>query len=42
MAQNFSEIANFLWPVADLLCGSYKQAGYGRATRLDRELRVLI
>lgn len=30
MAQNFSEIANFLWAVADLLRGDYKQADYGK------------
>ena len=30
MAQNFSEIANFLWSVADLLRGDYKQADYGK------------
>ena len=27
---NFSEIANFLWSVADLLRGAYKQADYGK------------
>ncbi len=27
---SFSEIANFLWSVADLLRGSYKQADYGK------------
>jgi type I restriction enzyme M protein len=26
MAQNFSELANFVWSVADLLRGDYKQA----------------
>jgi type I restriction enzyme M protein len=30
MAQNFSEIANFLWSVADHLRGDYKQADYGK------------
>lgn len=30
MAQNFSEIANFIWSVADLLRGDYKQADYGK------------
>ena len=30
MAQNFSEIANFLWSVADLLRGDYKPADYGK------------
>jgi type I restriction enzyme M protein len=30
MAQNFTEIANFLWSVADLLRGDYKQADYGK------------
>jgi type I restriction enzyme M protein len=30
MAQNFSELANFLWFVADLLRGDYKQADYGK------------
>jgi type I restriction enzyme M protein len=29
MSQNFTEIANFLWSVADLLRGDYKQADYG-------------
>jgi type I restriction enzyme M protein len=28
--QNFREIANFIWSVADLLRGDYKQAEYGR------------
>lgn len=27
---SFSEIANFLWSVADLLRGAYKQADYGK------------
>lgn len=30
MAQNFSELANFIWGVADLLRGDYKQADYGK------------
>jgi type I restriction enzyme M protein len=30
MAQNFSVLANFLWSVADLLRGDYKQADYGK------------
>lgn len=30
MAQNFSELANFIWSVADLLRGDYKQADYGK------------
>ena len=30
MSQNFTEIANFLWSVADLLRGDYKQADYGK------------
>jgi type I restriction enzyme M protein len=30
MAQNFSELANFVWSVADLLRGDYKQADYGK------------
>ena len=30
MAQNFSEIANFLWSVADLLRGDYRPADYGK------------
>lgn len=30
MAQNFTELANFLWSVADLLRGDYKQADYGK------------
>lgn len=30
MAQNFSELANFLWSVADDLRGDYKQADYGK------------
>ena len=29
MAQNFSELANFVWSVADLLRGDYKAADYG-------------
>lgn len=36
MAQNFFELANFIWSVADLLLGDYKQAGYGKvAGQLD-------
>ncbi|HNB77152.1 MAG TPA: class I SAM-dependent DNA methyltransferase [Rhodocyclaceae bacterium] len=30
MAQNFTELANFIWTVADLLRGDYKQADYGK------------
>lgn len=30
MSQSFSEIANFIWSVADLLRGDYKQADYGK------------
>jgi type I restriction enzyme M protein len=30
MAQNFSELANLIWAVADLLRGDYKQADYGK------------
>ena len=30
MAQNFSELANFLWSVADHLRGDYKQSDYGK------------
>jgi type I restriction enzyme M protein len=30
MATNFSELANFIWSVADLLRGDYKQADYGK------------
>lgn len=30
MSQNFSELANFIWSVADLLRGDYKQADYGK------------
>ena len=30
MASNFSEKAAFLWSVADLLRGDYKQADYGK------------
>jgi type I restriction enzyme M protein len=30
MAQSFSELANFIWSVADLLRGDYKQADYGK------------
>lgn len=30
MAQNFSELANFIWSVADLLRGDYKQADFGK------------
>lgn len=30
MAQNFKELANFIWSVADLLRGDYKQAEYGK------------
>jgi len=27
---SFSELANFLWSIADLLRGTYKQADYGK------------
>ncbi|MCV2355379.1 type I restriction-modification system subunit M [Paucibacter sp. B2R-40] len=30
MAQNFSELANLIWSVAELLRGDYKQADYGK------------
>lgn len=30
MQPNFSELANFIWSVADLLRGDYKQADYGK------------
>jgi type I restriction enzyme M protein len=30
MAKNFSELANFIWSVADLLRGDYKQSDYGK------------
>lgn len=30
MAQNFSELANFLWSVADHLRGDYRQSDYGK------------
>ncbi len=30
MAQSFSELANFIWAVADRLRGDYKQADYGK------------
>jgi len=30
VAQNFSELANFIWSVADILRGDYKQADYGK------------
>jgi len=30
MAQNFSELANLIWNVAELLRGDYKQADYGK------------
>ena len=30
MANNFRELANFIWSVADLLRGDYKQADYGK------------
>lgn len=30
MAANFSEIASFIWSVADLLRGDYKQSDYGK------------
>lgn len=30
MAQNFSELANFIWSVADLLRGDYKRADFGK------------
>ena len=43
---SFSEIANFLWSVADLLRGDYEQSDYGKIIlpmtvlrRLDCELR---
>lgn len=30
MAKNFTELANFIWQVADLLRGDYKQSDYGK------------
>lgn len=30
MSKNFTELANFIWQVADLLRGDYKQAEYGK------------
>ncbi len=30
MPQSFSELANFIWSVADILRGDYKQADYGK------------
>jgi len=30
MAQNFTELANFVWSVADILRGDYKQADSGK------------
>ena len=30
MAKNFSELATFIWSVADLLRGDYKQSDYGK------------
>ncbi len=30
MSQNFTELANFIWSVADLLRGDYKQSDYGK------------
>jgi len=30
MSKNFTELANFIWQVADLLRGDYKQADYGK------------
>ena len=35
MAQNFTELANFIWSVADLLRGDYKQSDYGKVTDAD-------
>lgn len=31
MTKNFTELANLIWQVADLLCGGYKQADYVKA-----------
>ena len=30
MSPNFSELANFIWSVADLLRGDYSQSDYGK------------
>lgn len=30
MSQNFSELANFIWSVADHLRGDYRQSDYGK------------
>jgi len=30
MAKSFSELANLIWSVADLLRGDYKQSDYGK------------
>ncbi len=41
MVQSFSELANFIWAVADRLRGDYKQAEYGKVILLFTLLRRL-
>lgn len=33
MTKSFSELANLIWAVADLLRGDYKQSDYGKVNR---------
>ena len=35
MTKSFSELANLIWAVADLLRGDYKQSDYGKVTDAD-------
>lgn len=37
MAQNFSELANFIWGVADLLRGDYRQSDYSAGIVIDTQ-----
>jgi len=41
MAQNFSELANFLWSAADHLRGDYRQSDYGKVILSPTLLRRL-
>ena len=38
---NFSSTASFIWAVADLLRGDYRQSDYGKVIRNTRRIRIL-
>lgn len=40
MSQSFSELANFVWSVTDLLRGDYEQADYGKVNFVACQLEA--